>query len=148
MRFISDFRESQAVAKSQVPSIIIAANGMCEAGRIINHLKEGIENPNNTILIVGYMGEGTLGRKILEKEELLTIDNKEYHLKAEVHKIDAFSAHADYNEITAWLKEVDTSKLKKIFLVHGDKYAQEYLQQHLTEKGYKVEIVTGVPIKL
>ena len=121
---------------------------MCEAGRIINHLKEGIENPKNTILIVGYMGEGTLGRKILEREELLTIDNKEFHLKAEVHKINAFSAHADYNEITDWLKEVDTSKLKKIFLVHGDKDAQEYLQQHLTEKGYKVEIVTGDPIKL
>lgn len=148
LRFISDFRESQAVAKSKDPSIIIAANGMREAGRIINHLKEGIENPKNTILIVGYMGEGTLGRKILEKEELLTIDNKEYHLKAEVHKINAFSAHADYNEITDWLKEVDTSRLKKIFLVHGDKDAQEYLQQHLTEKGYKVEIVTGDPIKL
>lgn len=148
LKFISDFRESQAVAKSNTSSIVIAANGMCEAGRIINHLKEGVENPKNTILIVGYMGEGTLGRKILDKEETLTIEGKDYKLKAEVHKINAFSAHADYNEITEWLSEIDTSKLKKIFLVHGDKEAQNFLKNHLEGKNYKVEIVTGDPIKL
>jgi metallo-beta-lactamase family protein len=94
------------------------------------------------------MGEGTLGRKILDKEETITIEGKEYKLKAEVHKINAFSAHADYNEITEWLSEIDTSKLKKIFLVHGDKDAQNFLKSHLEEKNYKVEIVTGDPIKL
>lgn len=141
LEFVSDSQESKHIAESTDPCIVIAANGMCEAGRIINHLKAGIDNPKNTILIVGYMGENTLGRKILEREEKVVIDKKEYDLKAEVHKINAFSAHADYKEITDWLSKVDTSKLKKIFLVHGDKDAQEYLSFHLTKKGYNVEII-------
>lgn len=141
LEFINDSRESLNVAKSQEPCIVIAANGMCEAGRIINHLKYGIKNEKNTILIVGYMGENTLGRKILEREEKVVIDKKEYELKAEVHKINAFSAHADYKEITDWLSKIDTTKLKKIFLVHGDKDAQEYLAFHLNKKGYPTQIV-------
>ena len=107
MKFISDFEESQKIAKSKKPAIVIAANGMCEAGRIINHLKYGVENPNNTILIVGYMSENTLGRKILNKEEKLIIDKKELTLKAEVQKINAFSAHADYKEMLEWLQTID-----------------------------------------
>lgn len=141
LKFVRDCKESLEIAKSKEPAIIIAANGMCEAGRIINHLKEGIENYKNTILIVGYMGEGTLGRKILDKEETLVIDKKEYHLKAEVHKINAFSAHADYKEIVEWLESIDTSKLKKIFLVHGDSEAQAFLQNLLLKKKYVCEIV-------
>lgn len=142
LKFISDSTESKRIAKSKKPCIVIAANGMCEAGRIINHLKENLDDEKNTILIVGYMGENTLGRKILNKEETLIIDKKEVHLKAEVQKINAFSAHADYKEITAWLKKVDTSKLKKIFLVHGEKDAQAYLQDYLKNNGYpNVEIV-------
>ena len=115
---------------------------MCEAGRIINHLKYGVENPNNTILIVGYMSENTLGRKILNKEEKLIIDKKELTLKAEVQKINAFSAHADYKEMLEWLQSIDTSKLKKIFLVHGEKEAQKHFSEYLKSNGFKnVQIV-------
>lgn len=141
LRFISDFKESQYVAKSKEPAIIIAANGMCEAGRVLNHLKEGVENEKNTILIVGYMAEGTLGYKILNKDKILNIEDKEYELKAEVEKLNAFSAHADYNEIYDWLTKIDTSRLKKIFLVHGDKEAQSFLKEFLTNKGFKVDII-------
>ena len=142
LKFISDFEESQKIAKSKKPAIVIAANGMCEAGRIINHLKYGVENPNNTILIVGYMSENTLGRKILNKEEKLIIDKKELTLKAEVQKINAFSAHADYKEMLEWLQTIDTSKLKKIFLVHGEKEAQKHFSEYLKSNGFKnVQIV-------
>ena len=141
LKTISNYKDSLSLAKSKKPAIVISAQGMCEAGRIINHIKHGIENPDNTILLVGYMCEGTLGRKILDKEETVEIDGENFKLKAEVHKIDAFSAHADYKEIIDWLSKVDTSKLKKIFLVHGEKDAQVNLSKVLTENGYANEIV-------
>ncbi|MCF0126055.1 MAG: MBL fold metallo-hydrolase [Clostridia bacterium] len=149
LKFISSYDESLKIAKSKKPCIIISAQGMCEAGRIISHIKHGIENPNNTILIVGYMCEGTLGKKILDKEETVCIDGKDLKLKAEVHKIDAFSAHADYKEMLEWLSEIDTSKLKKIFIVHGDSEAQKNFSKLLSDKGFNNEIVqAGVQYKL
>ena len=141
LRFITSYQESVALAKKQQPCIVIAANGMCEAGRIINHLKGGLENYNNTVVLVGYMAENTLGRKLLDGATDVVIDEKEYMVKAHIENIDAFSAHADYNEIKSWLNDLDTSKLKKIFLVHGDTEALASLQTLLTSEGYKVEIV-------
>ena len=87
------------------------------------------------------MCEGTLGRKILDKEETVEIDGENFKLKAEVHKIDAFSAHADYKEILDWLSKIDTSKLKKIFLVHGEADAQANLSKVLTNHGFDNEII-------
>ena len=88
------------------------------------------------------MSENTLGRKILNKEEKLIIDKKELTLKAEVQKINAFSAHADYKEMLEWLQTIDTSKLKKIFLVHGEKEAQKHFSEYLKSNGFKnVQIV-------
>lgn len=141
LKTISNYKDSLSIARSKKPAIVISAQGMCEAGRIINHIKHGIENPDNTILLVGYMCEGTLGRKILDKEETVEIDGENFKLKAEVHKIDAFSAHADYKEILDWLSKIDTSKLKKIFLVHGEADAQANLSKVLTNHGFDNEIV-------
>jgi metallo-beta-lactamase family protein len=141
LKTISNYKDSLSLAKSKKPAIVISAQGMCEAGRIINHIKHGIENPDNTILLVGYMCEGTLGRKILNKDPTVIIDGEEFKLKAEVHKIDAFSAHADYKEILSWLSKIDTSELKKIYLVHGEKDAQENLSKVLFENGYDNEII-------
>ena len=141
LKFINSYEESLKIAKSKKPCIIISAQGMIEAGRIINHVKYGISDPNNTILFVGYMCEGTLGRKILDKEPVVTIDKKDYELKAEVQKIEAFSAHSDYKEMLEWLSKIDTSKLKKIFLVHGDKNAQEHFSKFLKDNGFDNEII-------
>ena len=114
---------------------------MCEAGRILNHLKTGAENPNNTILIVGYMSEGTLGKDILRKTETIKVDGENHALKAEVQSINAFSAHADYNEMLEWLKSIDTSKLKKIFLVHGEKEPMISFKDFLKKNGFETEII-------
>ena len=122
--------------------IIISADGMCEAGRVLYHLANNISNPNNIILIVGYMGENTLGRKILDGQKEVKILGDWYNVKADVEKINAFSAHADYKETTAWLNSIDTSRLKKIFLVHGEKDSQAFLKKHLEENGFpNVDIV-------
>jgi metallo-beta-lactamase family protein len=149
LKYVSSYQESLQIARSKKPCIVISAQGMCEAGRIINHIKHGIGNPNNTILIVGYMCEGTLGKKILNKAETVAIDDKEHKLKAEVQQINAFSAHADYKEMLEWLSKIDTSKLKKIFLVHGDHDAQEFFANKLNCAGFQVEIVKkGTKYKL
>ena len=141
LRFITDYGDSITVAKSKKPAIIISASGMCEAGRILNHLKYGINNNKNTIIFVGYQAENTLGRKILDGNKKVAIDRKEYTVNAEIAQIQAFSSHADYNEMLEWLNKVDTSKLKKIYLVHGDKDAQAHLKNFLEDKGFTVEIV-------
>ena len=142
LEFVSDFQASQHLSRQRKPCIIISANGMCEAGRILNHLKTGLGNENNTILIVGYMGEGTLGRKLLDGEKKVVIEQKEYEVNAEIQSIDAFSSHADYKEMINWLKEIDTSKLKKIFLVHGDKESKEFFKEQLILSGFpEVELV-------
>lgn len=139
---LNDNADSIKVAKSKKPCIVLAASGMCEGGRILNHLKFGVESSRNTILLVGYVGEHTLGRDIAEKNPIITINEKEYKLNAEVHTLSAFSSHSDFKETLEWLSKVDTSKLKKIFLVHGDKESRQFLRDVLISKNYKnVEIV-------
>lgn len=139
---INDFKESITVARSRKPCIVLAASGMCEAGRILNHLQYGVQNSRNTILIVGYQGENTLGKEIQEKTRVIKINGEDYNLNAEVHSLSAFSSHSDFKETLNWLSKVDTSKLKKIFLVHGDPEAQDTLKKFLIANNFKnVEIV-------
>ena len=83
-----------------------------------------------------------LGRKIFEGQKEVTILGDKYQVKAKVEKCNGFSAHADYSEMIEWLKEIDTSRLKKIFLIHGEVDQQEGFKQHLAEAGFNnVEIV-------
>lgn len=142
LQFITSVDESKELNKKQGPMIIISADGMCEAGRVLYHLANNISNPNNTILIVGYMSENTLGRKIRDGAKEVRILGDWYNVNASVETIGAFSAHADYKESVEWLDSIDTSRLKKIFLVHGEKDAQAFFVKYLAENGYKnVEIV-------
>lgn len=142
LTFVTSVDESKAINDKDGPMIIISADGMCEAGRVLHHLANNISDENNTILIVGYMAENTLGRKILEGEKEVHIMDAWYKVNAKVQKINAFSAHADYEETVEWLDAIDTSRLKKIFLVHGEKDAQAFLVDYLAEHGYKdVQIV-------
>lgn len=137
LTFVTSVEESKALNEKEGPMIIISADGMCEAGRVLHHLANNISDERNTVLIVGYMAENTLGRKILEGEKEVHIMDAWYKVNAHVQKINAFSAHADYEETLAWLKAIDTSKLKRIFMVHGETDAQEFLQNYLAENGFK-----------
>ncbi|MCR5495302.1 MAG: MBL fold metallo-hydrolase [Treponema sp.] len=136
LSFTTSVEESKALNKKEGPMIIISADGMCEAGRVLYHLANDISNERNTILIVGYMAEDTLGRKIRDGEKEVKILGDMYQVKAKVEQINAFSAHADYQEMTDWLKSIDTSRLKNIFIVHGEKDAQEFFVNHLKENGF------------
>ena len=142
LTYVTSVDESKALNKKDGPMIIISADGMCEAGRVLYHLANDISNPRNTIMIVGYMAENTLGRRIRDGEKEVMILGDKYKVEAKVELMNAFSAHADYSEMTEWLKAIDTSRLKKIFLVHGEKDAQAFFKNHLNENGFpNVEIV-------
>jgi metallo-beta-lactamase family protein len=118
--------------------IIIAGQGMCEAGRILHHLKNNIEESRNTILVVGFMAKDTLGRRIVEKQRIVRIFGVEYELNAEVVVINAISGHADRNELIEYV--LACMPLEGIFLVHGDLEQSQALAQGLSEHGIKAAI--------
>ncbi|MDR0690145.1 MAG: MBL fold metallo-hydrolase [Spirochaetaceae bacterium] len=136
LHFTTSVAESKALNDHPGPLIIISADGMCEAGRIQHHLIHNIGDPNTTILTVGYMARNTLGRRIRNKEQEVKIHDQWFKRRAQVEEINAFSAHADYVEAGEWLDSLDTSRLKQIFLVHGEPKAQSAFKKHLVEKGY------------
>jgi metallo-beta-lactamase family protein len=140
VHYTRDVEESKALAHMSGPMIIIAASGMAEAGRILHHLAQGASDPRNTILIVGFQAEHTLGRRIVEKAPILKIFGDEIPLRAHVEVINGYSAHADRTELRAWLDavKVTSPKLSGVHLVHGEVKAQEELQTALIAKGYSV----------
>ena len=142
LHFTTSVAESKKLNDLTEPHIIISSSGMCEAGRILHHLKNNIEDPRNTILIVGYMAAHTLGRRIADREPTVKIFGEEYALRSKVKILNTFSAHADYNEILEYVGKLDLNRLRKIFLVHGEDHALENLRKLLLDAGVKaVEIV-------
>jgi metallo-beta-lactamase family protein len=119
MTFIGSPEESMALNDAQGPMIIIAASGMCEGGRVVHHLKNCVQNPDNVVLIVGYQAENTLGRRVVERKNPLRILGEEVELKARVEVINALSAHADQNGLLDWLDEIKDN-VRHAFAVHGE----------------------------
>jgi len=142
LRFVTSVDESKALNKIEGPMIIISADGMCEAGRILHHLANNVGDARNHLLLVGYMADHTLGRRLQERELEVRIMGEWHTVRCETTQINAFSAHADYEEATAWLKAMDTSNLKKIYLVHGESDAQIVFKDHLETSGFpNIQIV-------
>jgi len=130
--------ESKALNTDKRPMIIIAGSGMCESGRVLHHLQNNIEDSRNMILVVGYMAQDTLGRRIVEKTPFVKIFGVEYELNAEVVVINAFSGHADQAELLDFVS--GCLPLKRIFLVHGELEQSRILSDLLTQKGLDVYI--------
>lgn len=141
LHYVTSVEESKSLNDIHDPIIIISSSGMCEAGRILHHLANTIQNPKNTILIVGYMAENTLGRKILEKQPQVKIFDEIYKLKSEVVVLNTFSAHADYEDILNYIQPQDKKRLKQIFLIHGEPNSQKNLKHLLQEQGYPTTII-------
>lgn len=151
VRFVTEVAESMSLMRREEPHIVISASGMCEAGRILHHLRYKIHNPKNTILIVGYMAAHTLGRRICEKSEayekagrageapMVRFLNKEYPLKAKVVKLGGFSAHADRDEMLRFLERSNLA-VRQIALVHGEKDQSAAFAGHLSQSGYRVHV--------
>ncbi len=149
VHFVGSVEESMALNREEKPHIVIAASGMCEAGRVLHHLRHKIHNPRHTILIVGYMAQNTLGRRILEQgleydnsgrtdaPPILKFLNKSYPLKARVVQLSGFSAHGDRNEMLRFLKESNL-RIKKIAVVHGEEDQSLAFGQYLEKEGFSV----------
>ncbi len=129
LHYIRSVDESKKLNELKVPCMIIAASGMCEAGRILHHLANNIGDPRNAILIVGYCAEHTLGKRLVDKAEEVKIYGTFYKRKAEVIVHNSFSAHADNNELLKYIGMFDEKQLRQIFLVHGEPERQRDLQQ-------------------
>jgi metallo-beta-lactamase family protein len=136
LTYVRDVEASKALNYLQEPAVIISASGMCEAGRILHHLKHNIEDRDNTILFVGFQAEHTLGRRILDGEPRVRIFGEEYDVRARVESIDGYSAHADSAELREWAGHFDKEQLQRIFLVHGEFEAASTLADLLHQDGF------------
>lgn len=137
LKYISAVEESRKLADQPGPCIIISSSGMMEAGRILHHLKNNIEDPNTIILIVGYCAVNTLGRRIVDKEPIIRIFGDEYKVNAKVIELHSFSAHADENETLGYLNQFDKDMIQEIFLVHGDPEAQEAMKKRMESENFE-----------
>ena len=119
LRFIADVEESKALNKIKGGAVIISASGMCEAGRILHHLTENLPYSQNAIIITGFQAQGTLGRRLVDKNPMVKIMGKEVSVRASIHTIGGLSAHADQAGLLQWLKGFKKAP-EKIFVVHGE----------------------------
>jgi metallo-beta-lactamase family protein len=139
LKYVRDVNESKALNDLHGPFLVISASGMCEGGRVLHHLRNNISDPRNTVLITGYQGEHTLGRKILEGQSEVPIFGEPVTLRAEVASLDELSGHADQRELIEWMRPFARG-LKKVFLVHGDPAPGAALAQ-VIQKEYGIEAV-------
>ncbi len=134
-------REHDELLALPGPHIVIAGSGMCTGGRIIDHLKRGIEDPRNDIVFVGYQAEGTPGRYILEHANQpgarIALEDQAYAIRAKVHRLSGYSAHADQRELAQWVNAMP-GRPGAIKLVHGEKPAREALADLLRTQGHHV----------
>ncbi|HLJ15307.1 MAG TPA: MBL fold metallo-hydrolase [Bryobacteraceae bacterium] len=139
LRYVRDVNESKALNDLHGPFIVISASGMCEAGRILHHLRNNIGDSRNTVLLTGFQAQYTLGRKIQEKQAEVPIFGEPMPLRAEVETLDSLSGHADQHELLDWMKPT-TPTLRKVFLVHGEEGQGKALAQAIHER-YNIEVL-------
>lgn len=132
--------DSKEIDSSPNPKIIIAGSGMMNGGRILFHLQKYIEDEKNSILIIGYQGEGTLGRRIFDGEGEIKIFGKKYKVGAGVFAIGSYSAHADSIQLIDWLSKI--KNVKKLFLVHAESHQAESFKKLVEER---LNVLTYIP---
>ncbi|HVY47999.1 MAG TPA: MBL fold metallo-hydrolase [Minicystis sp.] len=136
LTYVDDVEGSKALDAREGGCVIISASGMCEAGRILHHLKNGVEDERNTVLIVGYQAQHTLGRRLVEGKLRVKIFGVERDRRAEVKVLNGFSAHADQKDLLDYAKKVaESGRLARTALVHGDPKPQHILADLMASRG-------------
>jgi metallo-beta-lactamase family protein len=128
--------ESKGINSVTKPCIVIAGNGMCSAGRIKHHIRNGINNEKNTLLFVGFQAQGTLGYWLKKGEKRIRLLGIQTDVKAKIESIEGFSAHADYGELIEWLNNF-TPKPKKVFITHGEEEQSKAFSKRISKLGYE-----------
>jgi Cft2 family RNA processing exonuclease len=139
--------DSRAIERAPRPYLIVASNGMLTGGRVVSHLRNLIDDPNATILFVGYQGEGTLGAHLQAGTSEVKLDGQVREVRCQVRSISGFSAHADERELLAWLGHFAAGKRpgdpgypRRVFLVHGDPEAQVLLEPKVRDLGFATHV--------
>ena len=137
LKFVQRLGESKAISDHYRPAIIISASGMLDGGRIQTHLKQQLQNSKATLFFIGYVADGTVGRKLLDGATSISIEGRRVEVHATMAYTDVFSGHADHNGLMDFVSSQDPNKLKKLFLTHGDLEAMHAFKEALVEKGYE-----------
>ena len=142
VRYTRESAESKALNAMSGPLVVIAASGMCESGRILHHLAHGAGDPRNTILIVGFQAEHTLGRRIVERAPVLKVFGEAVPLRARVEVLNGYSAHGDREDLHGWVRHVRGTGPgpEAVFLVHGEAEAQDAFAARLRADGFAVHV--------
>ena len=135
LEYVREASRSKELNGLRVPFVVISASGMAEAGRILHHLRNTVEDDKHTILIVGYQAEHTLGRRLVERRETVKIFGQPHTLRAQVEVMNTFSAHADEPGLVDFVGALDRNRLQTVYLVHGDPPRQEALADALRQSG-------------
>lgn len=125
--------QSKQLDRIEHPAIIIAGSGMADGGRVLFHLKRFISDPKNTVLFVGFQADGTAGHALVHGAKVIKIYGETYPVRAEIKEINTLSAHADYDEILAWLGHFE-NRPKKVFVTHGEIEAAQALKNKIEER--------------
>lgn len=137
LSYVSEKVDSQAIDVADGPAIILSASGMCEAGRVLHHLRATVEDPKNAVIIVGFQAQHTLGRRIVERRPRIRIFGVERDLRAEVVVLNGFSAHADRDDLLAYAEATrERGKLREVVLVHGEDKSLAALRESLLERSF------------
>ncbi|HEY9261475.1 MBL fold metallo-hydrolase [Chitinophaga sp.] len=136
LRYIKSVDESKALNFRKEPCVIISASGMAEAGRVKHHIANNIDEPQNTILIVGYCEPQSLGGRLMRGAKEVSIYGTRFQVNAEVGVIRSMSAHGDYEDLSQWLACQHPKEVKKLFLVHGEYDVQQIFRNWLLKKGF------------
>jgi metallo-beta-lactamase family protein len=139
LTYVRDAQDSKKLNDLQELAIIISASGMCEAGRVLHHLRHHIADPRTTVLFVGFQAENTLGRKLVDGETHVRIFGEEFEVKARIERIDGYSAHADEEELLAFIGAIP-QKPRQVFVVHGEPDAAQAMAESL--RGLGIQNVT------
>jgi len=142
VQYTRDVSESKRLNSTRGPMVVIAASGMAESGRILHHLANNASDPRTTILIVGFMAEHTLGRRILERAPVIKVHGEDIPLRAQVEVLNGYSAHGDRHDLKRWVQHVRGAGPgpHDVYLVHGEATAQDALATTLRGDGFRVTI--------
>jgi metallo-beta-lactamase family protein len=144
LHYIQEVEVSKKLNSLKEPCIIISASGMIEAGRIKHHVANNISDSKNTILIVGYAEPSSIGGKIRSGSQVVKIFGEEFKVNADVVILDSYSAHADYEEMFTYFECQDISKIKKVFLVHGEYETQLNFKEKMLDKGFRNIVIPAM----
>jgi metallo-beta-lactamase family protein len=137
LHYVENMKESRAISDYNQASIIISSSGMVSGGRVEQHIRNNIQNPYCTILMIGYAAEGTLGHRLISGEKTLRFNGKDLPVSARIERTDIFSGHGDLDDLIEFVEFQKPDKLKKLFLVHGDYESMVDFKTTLETRGFQ-----------